>query len=149
MNGTGVKKERGEEREAVQTHCSRRNQSKLGYDFVESRKSKYARGDDRGAKYPCCPGPSRLRHGIEFNRHSKECSDFFPPFVRWTTVEIGAARLLRELLYFGHRNRLARLLRQLGRWRRHGTRRQIFHFGRVEPDEVAEATNVYFDLGVV
>ena len=81
MNGTGVKKERGEEREAVQTHCSRRNQSKLGYDFVESRKSKYARGDDRGAKYPCCPGPSRLRHGIEFNRHSKECSDFFPPFV--------------------------------------------------------------------
>src|SRR6266404_7868598 len=39
MNGTGMKKECGEERQAVQTRCLRRNQSKLGDNFVERVKA--------------------------------------------------------------------------------------------------------------
>src|SRR6266487_2822788 len=111
MDGAGVKKECGQKRESMQTRCLRRNQSVLRHNFVEPGKGKYARDDDRGAKHPCCPGPSGLCLGIEFDRHSQEPGDCLPPFVRRTAVKIGTACLLGKLLDFGQRNRFTRLLR--------------------------------------
>ena len=57
-------------------------------------------------------GTAFLRRRVKFHRHPEKRCNRFPPFVGWRAIEIGAARLLGELLNFRQCNRLARFLRQ-------------------------------------
>src|SRR5256714_10893576 len=103
-------------------------------------------GDDEPCQKPGDYGTAFLRGCVKFHRHPEKSRDRFPPFVWCRTIEIGAARLLGELLNFRQCNRLARFLRQdnLRFWFRQWARLQRLCFAGIEPDEFTNSTD--FDL---
>src|SRR5207237_9128668 len=100
-------------------------------------------GDDNGGQKPGYYGTAFLRGRVKFDRHPEKSRHRFPPFIRWRAVEIGAARLLGELLNFRQRDRLARLLRQndLRFWFRHWPRWQRLGFAGFDPDRFDSSTD--------
>src|SRR5437660_10136914 len=92
-------------------------------------------GDDNGGQKPGYYGTAFLRWRVKFDRHPEKSRHRFPPFIRWRAVEIGAARLLGELLNFRQRYRLALFLRQndLRFWLRYCSRLQRLLFAGSEP----------------
>src|SRR5205814_10204256 len=103
-------------------------------------------GDDNGGQKPGHHRTAFLRGRVKFDRHSEKSRNRFPPFIRWRAIEIGAARLLGELLNFRQCDRLARFLRQndLRFWFRQWARLQRLCFAGIEPDEFTNSTD--FDL---
>src|SRR5207253_4782108 len=102
--------------------------------------------DDDGGRKPGDHRAAFLRRCVKFHRHPEKSRNRFPPFVGWRAIEIGAARLLGELLNFCQCNRLARFLRQdnLRFWFRQWPWLQRLCFAGVEPDEFTNSTD--FDL---
>src|ERR1700704_2811665 len=103
-------------------------------------------GDDEPCQKPGYYGTAFLPGCVKFHRHPEKSRDRFPPFVWCRAIEIGAARLLGELLNFCQCDRLARFLLQndLRVWFRQWTRLQVLCFAGIEPDEFANSTD--FDL---
>ena len=95
--------------------------------------------DDDGCQRPGHDWASLLRRCVKFHQHSEKSRNRFPTFVWWRAIEIGAARLLGELLNFCECNRLARFLRQddLRFWFRQWARLQRLCFALVADLEVA------------
>ena len=113
---------------------------------MQAREGEYTYSDDERAKQPCSPRPPSLRHGIEFNWHSKKRGDLFPPFIGWCAVEVRTFSFFGQPLDLGNRKRLAHFLREFGNDRLRLARNERVNFVSVEPDKMAALANIHIDF---
>jgi len=106
VDDAGVQKKRADERKATQPRGLGWYQAEARDNFVQVREREYAPADDGKTKHPRRPWLSLWFRRIEFNWHSTESRDLFPPVIRRRAVEIAAARFFGHLFHLHYRDRL-------------------------------------------